>query len=364
VTMRAPRWDVAVVGGGPAGAVTAMLLARAGQTVVVLDRSTGNRSSMGETLPPVANALLRDIGIAESFSKQGHTPAEGIVSVWSGSVPRVNDFFVSAQGVGWNLNRALFDAMLLEEAEKAGAQICRDASVVSCRETGDRGWRLQIHRKKKNSAWIFAKYLVDASGRTGASRGLSPSPRVFADRLIGVARFYASEDRSRYMLIEAVDDGWFYSVGIPDGHLVAVYFTDADIYSHARRTNNDCWHSQLQKALHTEQRLRGALQHGGERIVIAATSRRTQITGPGWISIGDAAMSFDPLSSLGIYKAMDSGIRARDWVVGALRHNANTAGYADWSNHIFEQYMMQRLETYREQRRWNGSPFWKRRNGF
>src|SRR5437667_12701405 len=109
--MRAPRWDVAVVGGGPAGAVTAMLLARAGQTVVVLDRSTGNRSSMGETLPPVANALLREIGIAESFSKQGHTPAEGIVSVWSGSVPPVHAFFVSAKGGGGNLDRAVIDCV-------------------------------------------------------------------------------------------------------------------------------------------------------------------------------------------------------------------------------------------------------------
>ena len=360
--MRTRKWDVAIVGGGPAGAVAAMLVARAGHTVVVLDRSIRNRSAMGETLPPVANALLSDIGVAESFSKQGHLPAEGIVSVWSDSIPRANDFFVSAQGVGWNLDRALFDAMLLEEAEKAGAQICRGASLVSCLETGEREWRLQIRRKENKSAWIFAKYLVDASGRTGASRGLSPSPRVFADQLIGVARFYASENQSRYMLIEAVDDGWFYSVGMPDRHVVTVYFTDADIYSRARRTKKDCWRDQLHKAIHTEQRLRGALQYGGDRIVTAATSRRAQVIGPGWISIGDAAMSFDPLSSLGIYKAMDSGIQACDWVVGALRHNVRVGRYADWSNHVFERYMMQRLKTYREQRRWSGSPFWKRRN--
>jgi 2-polyprenyl-6-methoxyphenol hydroxylase-like FAD-dependent oxidoreductase len=53
--MKARAMDVAVVGGGPAGAVTAMLLARAGHTGVIVDRSTGNRQSMGEMLPPVVS---------------------------------------------------------------------------------------------------------------------------------------------------------------------------------------------------------------------------------------------------------------------------------------------------------------------
>src|SRR5947208_15274323 len=95
MTMQARAMDVAVVGGGPAGAVTAMLLARAGHTVVVLDRSTGHRPSVGETLPPVADALLRGVGLADRLSTPDHLPAEGILSIGSGSAPAVNDLFVS-----------------------------------------------------------------------------------------------------------------------------------------------------------------------------------------------------------------------------------------------------------------------------
>jgi flavin-dependent dehydrogenase len=360
MTMQARAIDVAVVGGGPAGAVTAMLLARAGHTVALLERSLGHRPSMGETLPPVANALLGNIGLADRFSKQPHLPAEGIVSVWSGCVPRVNDFFLSAQGPGWNLNRGLFDLMLLDEAERAGVQIWRDASLVSCQDLGSRGWKLRIRGATK-STWALARYLVDASGRTGASAISFLSRRVLADRLIGAARHYFCENGSRYVLIEAVDDGWFYSAGLPDGRLVVVYFTDADIYSHQRRATRNYWESQLHKTVQTKERLGRGAQLGGDRIVSAATSRRLRFTGPNWLAVGDAAMSFDPLSSLGIYKALDSAIRACDYVAEALRQNGSSASYADWSSHVFLQYMIQREKTYGEQKRWTEYQFWKRR---
>lgn len=354
--------DVAVVGGGPAGAVIALLLARAGHTVVIVDRSTGNRPPMGETLPPVANALLNSLGLADLFSKQRHLPVEGIVSIWGGYAPYVSDFFVSARGFGWNLNRALFDAMLLDEAEKAGAQIYRNTSLVSCQRLGKGEWNLRI-RNKERSTWVLAKYLVDASGRTGANAISFLSRRVFADRLIAVARFYACETRSLYPLIEATDEGWFYSLDTADGYLV-IYFSDADIHSLGCKANGDYWKSQIQKAKHTKERLGGAAPLGGSRIITAATSKRIYVTGSGWISIGDAAMSFDPLSSLGIYKAIDSGIQAYQSVVGVLRQNATCKGYADWSNQNFNTYMIQRAEIYKKESRWKESEFWKRRRGF
>jgi 2-polyprenyl-6-methoxyphenol hydroxylase-like FAD-dependent oxidoreductase len=53
----AGRADVAVVGGGPAGAVTALLLARAGRDVVLYQQSHDDALRLGETLPPSVNPL-------------------------------------------------------------------------------------------------------------------------------------------------------------------------------------------------------------------------------------------------------------------------------------------------------------------
>jgi flavin-dependent dehydrogenase len=245
--------------------------------------------------------------------------------------------------------------MLLDEAEKAGAKICRNASLVSCQRLEKGEWNLQI-RNKWRSTTVLAKYLVDASGRTGANAISFLSRRIFMDRLIGIARFYACETRSVYALIEATDEGWFYSLDTADGYLV-IYFSDADIFSFRCRTNRDYLKNQIRKAKRTEERVGVVAALGGARITTAATSKRIDVTGPGWISIGDAAISFDPLSSLGIYKAIDSGIRACQSVLKVLHQNATCNGYADWSNQVFNTYMVQRGEIYKRQSCWKGSEF-------
>jgi 2-polyprenyl-6-methoxyphenol hydroxylase-like FAD-dependent oxidoreductase len=351
--------DVAVIGGGPAGAGTAVGLARAGFTTALFDRSNRSHQRIGETLPPAANPLLQELGIWNSFRNQKHLPAEGIVSVWNDTRPQFNDFFLSSQGPGWNLDRNRFDTMLLQEGENAGAVVCRDASVVSCYRRHPQGWELEF-RSAGSTFKVGSRYLVVASGRIDSGAPFSLKSIVM-DRLVGVTRFFRCGDRSRYTLVEATEQGWFYSAGLPSDRFVAVYFTDADIYSRGRKLDPNYWHTQLEKAVHTRDRLRDSSLLGQERIVSAATSRSAQVTGDGWIGVGDAALSFDPLSSLGIYKALDSTLWACHSIVRAFRGNHTCTSYANWSDEIFGHYLNLRREFYRAQTRWPESAFWQRR---
>ena len=103
--------DVIVAGGGPGGATTALLLARAGVNTLLLDPSLGLRTrKIGETLPPVANGLLVRLGLWESFRKQHHLPSDGIASVWGTAEPRVNDFFSSLNGVEYLFSDSISSA--------------------------------------------------------------------------------------------------------------------------------------------------------------------------------------------------------------------------------------------------------------
>jgi flavin-dependent dehydrogenase len=352
--------DVAVVGGGPAGATTALLLASAGISTLLFDARDGKTQRIGETLPPVANRLLQVLGLWNAFCNQRHSQSEGTISAWKDDQARVNDFFLSPHGVGWNLDRNRFDAMLLGESEKAGSVVCRSTRIVSCCRRNAHGWALELDRNSRRHK-VVARYLVDATGRLGAGPLCFLAQRVFVDRLIGAAKFFSAVDSSLYTLVEAVDDGWFYSTRLPQGRAVVAYFTDADIYSRRRKDDPGYWSAQLRKARHTSDRLGNAVVPNEPMIVSSATARRVEFSGKGWVAVGDAAQSFDPLSSLGIYKAMDSAMRASDFVVKALKRNRGDASYANWYREVFRQYLQRREEYYRSQRRWPGSTFWERR---
>jgi flavin-dependent dehydrogenase len=352
--------DAIVVGGGPAGATTALLLVRAGISTLLLESSDGSAQPIGETLPPVANRLLRDLDLWDAFGKQGHRASEGIISAWSDDHPQANDFFVSAQGPGWNLDRTRFDVMLLQECESAGAVISRRSRLLACHRTPDRRWLLEF-RKNGRRYRTHSRHLVDATGKLGAVplRGLAR--RVAMDRLIGVASFLPCADASRYTIVEAVDDGWFYSARLPRERIAVMYFTDADIYSARRKTDSHYWNTQLNKARHTRDRIRNAAVPPNLIIVPATTTRREQSAGEGWIAVGDAAQSFDPLSSLGIFKALDSARCASETVTTVLSGTDPGGSYANWSREVFGHYLRRRAEYYKSQRRWAGSTFWERR---
>ena len=98
----ARKFDVAVLGGGPAGAAVASALIRRGYSTVVIEQSDYREARVGETLPPAIGPLLTSLGMWDQFLEDNHTPSFGIRSAWGSDDFQDNDFIFNPYGNGWH----------------------------------------------------------------------------------------------------------------------------------------------------------------------------------------------------------------------------------------------------------------------
>jgi flavin-dependent dehydrogenase len=360
------RFDIAVIGGGPAGTATAITLARAGWSVAVLERSHYDRVRVGEILPPVARLPLIELGVWDRFIAEGHAPSPGILSAWGQEEPYENHFVFNPYGHGWHLDRKRFDAMLALVAEEARVSVCRGARVTSCLPVASRGWQVEFASDGEHDH-LRASFLVYATGRAGVAAHWQGAKRIFYDRLVGLVGFFsarsAGRKRNYQTLIEATEEGWWYSAWLPHSQLVVAYMTDADLVPKDSASVSEYWQSRLEQAPHTCCLLSGCVPETGLRSVAANSYRMDRVTGNNWLAVGDAAMAFDPLSSQGICHALKSGLLAAHAIENCLLDDdpAVLEECARETQRSFDKYLSVRAMYYGRERRWSSSVFWQRR---
>jgi flavin-dependent dehydrogenase len=160
--------DIIIIGAGPAGSVTAKMLAPT-QRVVVLERRATDVRRIGETLPPEAHPVLRRIGLLDAFLADGHAPSHGNASIWGGSERIDRDFIFNPYGNGWHLDRHRFDQLLRTEATRAGAEVRRSCLVNRVEPSGELQWPWPVAVTDVRGVTTLAcRFLVDATGRSAS----------------------------------------------------------------------------------------------------------------------------------------------------------------------------------------------------
>lgn len=358
--------DVAVLGGGPAGAAVALGLLNLGYSTVVIERSDYRGARIGETLPPAIRPLLVSLGIWDQFLAEKHSKSFGIRSAWGGDDLHDNDFIFNPYGAGWHVDRVRFDAMLARCAEEIGATVYRGARLLACENDKSGNWKIEIAYGDRRHC-LSTKFLVDATGRASYAARKQGARRITWDRLIGVVSFFSlTSQRSvldSFTLIEAVEEGWWYSAALPDSRLVLAYMTDADLYARERKQSSDYWLRQLLRTTHTKSRIEDYVLTFGPHIVSANSSRLDRVTNGNWMAVGDAAMAFDPLSGQGVFKALQAALRAAESIEKYWTgNNSALRDYAVAVERDFDSYFLMRGAFYAREQRWPQSVFWQRRN--
>jgi len=347
--MTTETFDVAVAGGGPAGATVALCLARQGCRVALLEATSYDLPRYGETLPPEVNPVLRELGLWEAFLSLSPLEAPGIVSIWGDPTPAEVDFVRGAHGPGWHVERNRFDRMLIAEAENAGVQVHSPRCVNTC-FAEDGYWCVEGLR---------SRFVVDASGRNGI-RLEGTADREIDDRLLAIALSvsYASNgSRDLRTYIETTSKGWWYTAPLPDGTVIAMFITDPVVYREEGILIND----QLKAAPLTARRLNSG-SVVDQRVLHITSSCRREVCGRTWVAVGDSASSFDPISGRGIFKALRDAKSAAAAVAASLIGDMDPIQlYAGRMRHEYDEYVRQRRLHYSAERRWPEHAFWQAR---
>lgn len=331
---RAEQYDVIVVGGGPAGSSTATMVAQAGHSVLLLERDVFPRFRIGESLMPATYWTLERLGVLDQM-KCSHFPQKRSVQFFSpggrGSVP----FYFSETEPGpsaqtWQVDRAEFDQMLLDNARAHGVEVHEDTHVIEVVLDGDRATGVRARFPDRQIRSLVARVVVDATGQSAMLaqrldlREGDPNLRNCSlfTRFRGAVRGEGRDEGATLILYTGQPRTWFWFIPLPDDVVSVGVVGPVERLVQARAGGpQEIFDEEAATCPALLERLEGAEQLHEIRAVKDFSYGCRRMAGPGWVLVGDANGFLDPIYSSGVFLALKGGEFVADSINAALDAN-------------------------------------------
>jgi len=347
-------FDIAVAGGGPAGAATAIELARRGRRVVLLERDRFPRFHIGESLVATAGPCFDRLGVTDAVRAAGFPAKWGAsLSTHDGGGVRAVEFASSdevAQPQTWQVERARLDRILLDRARDAGAEVREGCRVAACELAGD-GVTLRLASESAGPSTVRVRAVVDATGRSGL---LANQLRLRRDEpgLANVS-IYAhfsgveplpSPKSGDIRIVARADAGWFWLIPIDERLTsVGVVLPRALYLSLERGDPGRMLAALVADTPVVAAWLAGARREWPVRVEKDFSYSVSAYAGDRWLLVGDAGSFLDPVFSTGVAIALESGLEAATALDAALaKGEPRLAGFR-----AFERTQRQRYARFR-----------------
>ena len=341
----AVRPDVVVIGGGPSGATVATLVAKAGFRVQLLEREHFPRYHIGESLIPETFWVLDRLGMLPKLQGSRFVEKHSVQFVTEqGKLSEpfyFGDYKPHESSQTWQVTRAEFDKMMLDNAREHGVDVREGMRVLDVLFENGRAVGVRAIDEAGVTQEIRCTVVVDAAGQSCLIQdrlGLREWDPVLKKAAIWTywkgAKRDAGRDEGATLVMQTKGKiGWFWFIPLQDD-IVSVGVVAPFDYLFKGRDSKELetiYFEEVDRCLGLQSRI----AHAGRVAPFGAAKeysyRSRQVAGDGWVLVGDAFGFLDPLYSSGILLALISGAQAADAIAAGLAAgNTSAAQLGTW----------------------------------
>ncbi|MGH2791319.1 MAG: NAD(P)/FAD-dependent oxidoreductase [Actinomycetota bacterium] len=344
--------DVIIIGGGPAGSVLACLLAQAGYRALVLEKDIHPRDHVGESITPSTNPIFKRIGFLEKMEDAAFVHKPG--ACWTAPRAPVGKFISIALGefpppdatqlYTYNVERDVFDAMLIRHAHEQGAEVFQGVQATTVLFDGDRAVGV---RAKVTEGWerdLFARVVIDASGRRcllANQLGLRHKDPLF--RQFGIYSWFTNVEPNPpgyegYLFLHflGLERGWAWQIPMRNGVTSVGVVTDKADFKKSGQTHEAFFASLVERNNSLRHYMRDAIRTRPWWIEGDYSYRVDRLSGTGWMLIGDALRFVDPIFSTGVDVASYSALFAYEAIDKTLSGGNEADAFAEFETRVGE----------------------------
>jgi flavin-dependent dehydrogenase len=364
-------FDVVIVGGGPAGSTVGSLLKKyePALRVLILEKEKFPREHVGESLLPPIGSILNEMGVWDKVEAANFPIKIGATYRWGGSdklwdfeflppakfkdEPRPARYVGQRRATAFQVDRAVYDDILLRHAESLGCVVMEEMKVTGVEMEGDRLLSVSAEPSSGGAGRrLTAAHFVDASGHTGVLRRAIGIGITVPTRLKNVAMWDYWENAEwavkigvggTRVQIMSMKHGWIWFIPLGPTRTSIGLVCPADYYKASARRPEDLY----AEAVHAEPRIAdliaGATREGVVRTTKDWSYLADRLTGENWFLVGESAGFADPILSAGLTLA-HTGAREVAHVILETRRGAHDqrwmrANYNEQNRARISQYI-------------------------
>ena len=327
------KYDVIVVGGGPAGSTTGALLAEKGHDVLILEKEKFPRYHVGESLMPFCYFPLERLGLVDRLMESANPRKYCVQFVrQDGFLSQPFYFFQHfdhPSSTTWQVWRSEFDKMILDKARENGASVLEETQAKSLIKSENRVEGVVVESKDLGELELRAPLVIDASGRdcfaAYKEKWMVRDPEL---KKIALWTYYKGAkrdpglDEGATTVAYLPGKGWFWYIPL-SGDMVSVGIVAEHqyLFNGTTKDHAEIFQREVQNNEWIKEHLAEGEQTGEYRVTGDYSYRNRYCAIDGLALAGDALGFLDPVFSSGVFLALKSGVMLADEVDSALRKN-------------------------------------------